>query len=242
MDNSYSKNKASTFNASANIDYKILDWLNYQLVGSLSQSTNDMESFLGERTSTIEMLYRGYPVGGAEPGSDLFKAALLPFGGQLTTNNSSMLSLNMQHKLVASKTFNEIHRFNMMLGMEVRSSKSKGKANNVWGFVPERGESLVSPSLPEDVTPIGGAQSIGWGALRQLFEGGWSSTNTTSNYMSFFGTFAYSLMNRYVVNMNIRSDASNRFGQDGNKQFDPTYSFGISWKIAEEKFIKDHVK
>lgn len=242
MDNSYSKNKASTFNASANIDYKVLDWLNYQLVGSLSQSTNDMESFLGERTSTIEMLYRGYPVGGAEPGSDLFKAALLPFGGQLTNNNSSMLSLNMQHKLVASKTFNEIHRFNMMLGMEVRSSKSKGKANNVWGFVPERGESLVSPSLPEDVTPIGGAQSIGWGALRQLFEGGWSSTNTTSNYMSFFGTFAYSLMNRYVVNMNVRSDASNRFGQDVNKQFDPTYSFGFSWKIAEEKFIKDHVK
>ncbi len=242
MDNSYSKNRATSFNASANISYKLFDWLNYELVGSVAQSINDTESFLGERTSTIEMHYRGYPVGGAEPGSELYKAALLPFGGQLSNNNSTMTSYNMQHKLVASHTFNEIHRLNGMLGMEMRSSKTRGKSNTVWGYVPERGETLVSPSLPEDIEPIGGSMSIGWGALRQLFEGGWSSTNVTSNYMSLFGTLAYSLSNRYVLNMNIRSDASNRFGQDVKKQFDPTYSFGFSWKIAEESFIKNNVE
>lgn len=242
MDNSYSKNRATTFNASANISYKLFDWLTYELVGSISQSVNDTESFLGEATSTIERNYRGYPVGGAEVGSDLYKAALMPFGGQLKTNNSTMTSYNMQHKLVASHTFNEIHRLNGMLGMELRSAKTHGKGNTVWGYVPERGESLVSPSLPEDIVPIGGTAQIGWGALSQLYQGGWSSTNITSNYVSLFGTLAYSLMNRYVVNMNIRSDASNRFGQDVRKRFDPTYSFGASWKIAEEDFIKDNIE
>lgn len=241
MDNSYSKNRGTSFNVSANISYKLFDWLNYELVGSIAQSVNDTEGYLGERTSAIERQYRGYPVGGAEPGSELYKAALMPFGGQLSTNNSTMTSYNMQHKLVASHTFNEIHRLNGMLGMEIRSAKTRGKGNNVWGYLPERGESLVSPSLPEDIEPIGGSMQIGWGALNQLYQGGWSSTNVTSNYVSLFGTLAYSLMNRYVVNMNIRSDASNRFGQDVRKQFDPTYSFGFSWKIAEESFIKDNI-
>ena len=36
------------------------------------------------------------------------------------------------------------------------------------------------------------------------------------NYLSIFATLAYSLKNRYVVNANIRNDASNRFGQDAN--------------------------
>ena len=208
----------------------------------MSYSGNDSEGYRGERTSYIERNFRGYAVGAAEPGSDLYKAALMPFGGQLNTNSMGMTSLDMQHKLVASHTFNEIHRLNGMFGWEMRSSKSTGKANTVWGYVPERGESLISPSLPEDIVVIGGNQSIGWGALRNLYEGGWSSTNVTSNYMSFFGTLAYSLMNRYVLNANIRSDASNRFGQDVKKQFDPTYSFGFSWKVGEEEWFKNNVK
>ncbi len=242
MDNSYSKNRGNTFNVSANLDFQLFPWLSYQVVGSMAYSGNAAESYQGERTSAIEQLYRGYPVGGAEPGSDLYKAALMPFGGKLTNNNNDMTSLDMQHKLVASHTFNEIHRLNGMFGWEMRSAKTNGKNTTAFGYVPERGESLIAPSQPEDIVPIGGTQSIGWGALRQLYEGGWSSTNVTSNYMSFFGTVAYSLMNRYVVNANIRSDASNRFGQDVKKQFDPTYSFGFSWKIAEEKFFKEHVK
>ena len=242
MDNSYSKNRGNTFNVSANLDFQVLKWLNYQIVGSMQHSDNSSEGYKGERTAYIECNYRGYAVGAAEPGDALYKAALLPYGGQLTNNNTTMNSLDMQHRLVAGHTFNDIHRLNGMLGFEMRSAKTYGKGTNVWGYVPERGESLIAPSKPEDIVPIGGEQSIGWGAFKNLFEGGWNSVNNTSNYVSLFATAAYSLMNRYVVNMNIRSDASNRFGQDKRKQFDPTYSFGFSWKIAEENFFKEHVK
>lgn len=48
--------------------------------------------------------------------------------------------------------------------------------------------------------------------------------------------------NRYVVNANIRNDASNRFGQDANHRIDPTYSFGFSWRASEEDFMKKYVK
>ena len=239
MANSYSSNRGTMFNASTNISYKILSWLTYQATGSISLSTNTSESYAGEKTSQVEQLYRGYPYGSEKAGSEKYNAALMPFGGVLNQSNSQTLSYSTSHRLAFSKEFNENHRLNAMLGMEIRSSEGESDGNTVWGYVPERGEIIVSPTLPENFKPIGTDINIGWGALTQLYNGGWSKTSTVTNYMSFFATVAYSLMNRYVVNVNVRSDASNRFGQDVNKQFDPTWSFGASWKIAQEPIVAE---
>lgn len=58
-------------------------------------------------------------------------------------------------------------------------------------------------------------------------EAGWSRSTLTDNKFSLFATLAYSYKNRYVLNASIRNDASNRFGQDQNKRFDPTYLSGF---------------
>ena len=240
MENSYSKNMGTNFNASVNLSFKILDWLTYNGTASMAFSGNDSESYSGEKTSRVEQLYRGYPYGTEKAGSDRFNAALMPYGGILNQANSQSVSYSTSHRLQFSKEFNENHRLNAMLGMEIRSSESTSNGNTVWGYVPERGSILVSPTLPENFKPIGSiSDNIGWGALSSLYNGGWSKISTTTNYMSFFATMAYALKNRYVVNVNVRTDASNRFGQDVNKQFDPTWSFGASWKIAQEPIVMD---
>ena len=241
MDNSYSSNRGTNFNASVNISYKILDWLTYQGTASMAYSGNESESFSGEKTSRIEQLYRGYAYGTEKAGSDRFNAALMPYGGILNQANSQSVSYNTSHRLQFSKELKKIHRINAMLGVEVRSSESVSKGNTAWGYVPERGSILVSPTLPENFKPIGSDVNIGWGALSTLYNGGWSKISTTTNYMSFFATLAYSLHNRYVFNVNVRSDASNRFGQDVNKQFDPTWSFGASWRVSNENFVVEHL-
>lgn len=51
-------------------------------------------------------------------------------------------------------------------------------------------------------------------------------------------TVAYSLKNRYVFNFSMRNDESNRFGQDVNNRFDPTYSFGLSWRMMDEPWLE----
>ena len=242
MENSYSHNRGTMFNVSLNVSYKLLSWLTYQGTASMSLNGNKSESFAGEKTALVERLYRGYPYGSEKAGSEKFNAALMPYGGVLNQANTQTLSYSTSHRLQFSKEFNENHRLNAMLGLEIRSSEGESDGNTVWGYVPERGEIIVSPTLPEDFKPIGTDTNIGWGALSQLYRGGWSKVSTTTNYMSFFATVAYSLMNRYVVNINVRSDASNRFGQDVNKQFDPTWSFGASWKIAQEPFIAEHLE
>ena len=237
MENSYSANRGTNFNASVNLSYKILSWLTYQGTASMAITNNKSESYAGEKTSRVEQLYRGYPYGSEKAGSDKFNAALMPYGGVLHQANSQGVSYSTSHRLQFSKEFTQNHRLNAMLGMEIRSSESVSEGNTVWGYVPERGSILVSPTIPGNFKPIGSDVTIGWGALAQLYNGAWNKMSTTTNYLSFFATLAYAFKNRYVININVRSDASNRFGQDVNKQFDPTWSFGASWKIAQEPFM-----
>lgn len=40
------------------------------------------------------------------------------------------------------------------------------------------------------------------------------------------------------MNANVRNDRSNRFGQDTNRTFDPTYSFGLAWRLSDEPWMK----
>lgn len=239
LENSYSTNAATRFSGSIDLDWKIIKGLNYQFVVSYANSKNDTEAFAGEKTAYIETTYRGYPYGSTEVGSALYNAAMLPFGGELTNYGMKSVSYNMQHKLQASYTIAEKHRINALGGLEVRSEQYRNAATTAYGYVPERGEILITPTYPAEITPIGTVQDTQLGALTNLYEGGkWSRTTMDNNYVSMFGILAYSFDNRYVLNANIRADASNRFGQDVSKRFEPTYSFGFSWHAGEEKFIK----
>lgn len=242
IDNSYSKNKSSSYSFSVNLDVKIFDWLTYQLVGNMGTSSNTTDVYDGETTSYIERNYRGYAAGTEKPGSEKFKAALMPFGGLLRINNSRSTSYDMQHKLVFQKTFNEIHRFNAMAAMQMRSVASKSSSTTMFGYEPNRGEIMVSPAYPKDIVPIGGTSTVYWGALDYLYNsGGLRSYNYTSNYLSYFATAAYSLKDTYVFNANVRQDASNRFGQDTNHKFNPTYSFGFNWRMGEMGFVRNYM-
>ncbi len=241
LENTYSTNCGTMFNASANVSYKILNWLTYQGTVNMALNTNKSESYMGEKSSQVETKYRGYAYGAEESGSRKYNAALLPHGGVLKQAMSQSVSYSTSHRLQFAKEFNENNRLNVMLGMEVRSATGVSDGNTVWGYLPERGEKLMQPALPEKFQPIG-EQSMGLGVFEELYKNSaWSKTSTVTNYMSFFGIAAYSFKNRYVINLNIRSDASNRFGQDVNKQFDPTWSAGFAWKVAQEPFMIKYV-
>lgn len=242
INNSYSKNRGIVYNVSANVDFKIYDGLSYQFVGSVSSSSNTLEGYMGEKTSYIEQNYRGYPAGSQTADTDYYKAALLPKGGQLNTSNTSTNTYSMQHKLVYSKQFNDNHRLNVMAGFELRSAKTNGVRNTVWGYEPDRGQQLVTPTYPQNIVPIGSSADVQWGVVNELYSNrAWNKTAATNNQVSYYGMVAYSLMNRYVFNANFRNDASNRFGQDTNHQFNPTYSFGAQWRVAQENFVREHI-
>lgn len=242
VENSGSSIGNSRFGANMNLNWKMTKCLEYQFTGGFSSNYSSSESYRTEQTFGIASAYRGYDFGTEMPGSPSFKAAVLPFGGERYSNNARQSSYNIQNKILFNKEFNEKHRLNVMIATEVRSSMNNNEENTVYGYTPNRGETIQKPTNPTDIVPIGSGGtdlSKGYGILGKLYGGSWKKTNKTDNYFSLFATAAYNFDSRFVVNFNIRNDASNRFGQDTNRRFDPTYSLGGSWRATEESWLEN---
>ena len=239
MEHSYSKNKSSQVNGILNFAWEILPGLKYEFVGGINNNTSVAESYAGEQTNYIAGLYRGYDYGTETYGSEKYNAAALPYGGELYNRTSDVLSWNIQNKLIFMRSFKENHRLNVLIGTETVSSRTSDRSSTIYGYVKERGESIMRPTPLDELKPIGNAPIVGWGILDKLYDGsGWTRTSQLSNSFSVFATLAYVFKDRYVLNASIRNDASNRFGQNQNKRFDPTYSFGLSWNAAHEPWMQ----
>lgn len=241
--NSTSLTENLRFAANADLNWNILPWLTYNFTGGYNYSNNSMSSYMSEKTFYVANTYRGYDYGSALPESDDFKAAVLPFGGEYFTNDARQLSYNLQNKFSLFWNFKNNSRLNVLLGHELRSGTNISTANTVWGYSKERGEVIIKPTLPSDLVPTAGSSYTytGYGILDNLYNYRWKRLNQTNNFMSLFATLAYTFDEKYVVNASIRNDFSNRFGQDVNKRIDPTYSFGFSWRMGEEKFMKKYL-
>lgn len=236
-DNSYSKDQAESSNLTLNFSWNILPSLQYEFVGGYSSTSSNAESYAGEKTYYIADLYRGYDYNSVNPGSEAFNRAEMRFGGEYFHSNEHNINYNIQNKLLWSKTFNDNHRLNAMVALEVRSTQSNQISNTVYGYTPDRGDGLSMPTTPTQMEENGWDVSD-WGVFTNLYNGAWEKRKNTENYVSYMATLAYSLKNRYVFNANVRSDASNRFGEYSNHRFNPTYSFGFSWQIAQEPILQ----
>ena len=184
-DNSGSKARSNFMSASLDVNWHVLDWLTYQFTGGYSTNNSTNESWATEHTYHIANLYRGYDFNSVTPTSADFKAAQLPFGGRLYTNDNNQYSYNIQNKLQFSKAFNPNNRLNALLGMELRSSTAKGTANTVWGYVPDRGERIVAPTIPSQVVSPGGSSNR-LGNIKRYFmtEVGKEQTIPTTSFRS----------------------------------------------------------
>ena len=98
-----------------------------------------------------------------------------------------------------------------------------------YGYLYYRGEKFAT--VPTEVTPVKGLYTNSQD-LHEEMRSAASITNTKSNTLSEYFTAVYGYDERYVLNLNMRLDASNRFGQDKNKRFNPSFSLGAKWRIG----------
>lgn len=239
-DNTSAEMNMKRISAAITLNWKILSWLDYNFSGGYTSNTNISEQVMGERTYAAALKYRGYDYGTENGTTDLYKAAWYPLGGKLITSNGAQTSYNLQNKFLFNKTFNDgNHRFNAMLAYEIRSAESLTLTSSRAGYVPDRGDRFTDPTLYRDFVPMNGAAMPLYGMPIDMET---SRYRLVSNFMSVFATATYMIKSRYVFNATVRNDFSNKFGQDVNRRLDPTYSFGVSWRACEEKFIRNSEK
>ena len=147
------------------------------------------------------------------------------------TENATTNTWSVRNSLVFNKLFKDVHSVTLQVGFEVSSNTATGSRNTRYGYLRYRGEAFAS--VPTTYTTVYNAVAQ-QNPLLNTMRTASSVTNRENNYVSEFLTAVYSFDNRYVVNFNARLDASNRFGQDKNDRFEPTWSIGAKWRVGSE--------
>lgn len=230
LEQSGNSNKLNSINFSGNLEYKFLKDFTFQSLLGYGYNQTNGETYATERSNVITQT-RGFEYGGSLPGSLAYLASPLPVGGVLNTYNVNNQTVTFRNNLNYAKRFRDgKDGFNVMVGQEIRSSKYDGFRQTNYGYLPDRGKSFAQ--VPTSYTNANVViQNV---LLNTMIP---TVTDRVSNYLSYFGTATYNFNQKYVINANIRTDASNRFGQYSNHRFLPIWSIGGKWNIAEESFF-----
>ena len=234
IDNTGTKTIGSTLQASMNLRMKLINNLELQAMGSYQIGNQKIKSWATQYSHYITNI-RGYESGEVLPDSPEQHASALPFGGLLQTDEALTRSYSFRTALLYHRTFSQDHRLTVNLGFEMQSNNLDGNTNARYGYLYFRGETFAA--VPTSVIKMPTITFANSWDLHEDMKNAAKITTTKNNTVSEYLTAVYGFKERYVVNFNARLDASNRFGQDNNKKFNPSWSVGAKWRIGNEPFM-----
>jgi TonB-linked SusC/RagA family outer membrane protein len=144
-------------------------------------------------------------------------------GGYRKFRSSNNSSLTFRNQLSYMQTLAGEHRFDVMIGQEIRTSNYEVETTEIYGYAHDRGH-----------------QQIPQYALQEyLGRPAWTQDVNKTAALSWYGTAGYSFRDRYTISINGRVDGSNRFGIKTNDLFQPLWAVGANYQIKEEEFMKE---
>ena len=223
--------RTSAINANLNLTWEIFKGLKFETTFGYGYTSSLGETWATEYSAYITQM-RGYEFGAYGPNDLEYQRSRLPHGGELAIAEYRNESYTWRNQFSYVKNYG-LHLVTAMVGQEVKSTKYNGYTQTLYGYLPGRGKTVLNP--PGAILNNSGSATI----ANSLVEENTKMTikDNTSNVLSFYGAFTYTFDERYVLNASIRSDASNRFGQDENKKFNPSLSIGVKWRIGNEPFM-----
>ena len=232
IDNTGYTNKTQTLRSNIDLNLKLTKGLQFQSLFSYSLSGSNVRSYATELSHYITSV-RGYEFGTVLPGSVTERSSYLPHGGLIQLENAMSSSWTFRNSLVYNERFKDKHTVTLQFGVELRSSLMDGNRSTQYGYLRYRGETFAP--VPETYLPTNGVAAVN--PLHASMRTFARITNTVNNYFSEYFTAVYNYDGRYVLSCSARLDASNRFGQDQNKRFEPNWSAGVKWRLGNENFM-----
>lgn len=229
LEHTGSRNSTRTWGTTIDVKWQIIPGLEYQGLLSYTSSSADSKKYADERSFYITRI-RAYEYGSVAATSDEAKQTPLPNGGILETDLANNTSVMVRNSLVYDRLFGDKHKVTLQLGIETNAVKTKGNTLKRYGYLPDRGETFTAP--PSFYLDIDGTQKDN----SYFVNGEATILNRVDNKLSEYMLAVYTYDDRYVLNFSARLDASNRFAQDKNKRFEPTWSIGAKWRVARESF------
>ena len=209
------------------LDWRPWDWLKISGLGGINLNNSKQNQWADEQSFYISRM-RMTPFGvRADNQENFMQKTELPIGGTLNTETNATTRYSWRTSIDFNKTFGR-HAIFATAGNELSSVVYDGVQSLRLGYMPFRGKTFANielSSYPEYTKLIqSSADKI---------------TDNSINTLSLYSSVTYSYLNRYIANFNIRTDGSNRFGQDKNARFLPVWSVSGRWNAADEPFIRN---
>ena len=187
-----------SYNFYAALDWNIIKQLRAHFEGGYAYAFNETKNWYGSTTTQASYV-------GGLPLADWQKV------NQRTLRESATLTYD--------ETFNKIHRLNVMIGQEYKSTR--GDNNSMSGN---------NYSMAYDAEGV--FANFGSGAIASIG----SLFSPDDNTVSFFSRINYTLLDRYLLTLTFREDGSSRFGDGHQWGFFPAAA--ASWRIIEEPWME----
>ena len=157
-----------------------------------------------------------------DPDSRLGSTTVQGNQGQLDKARLSRTWITMSHLADYKKTFNDVHRFNVIVGQEFR--KRYIDNFNLSGFGLTGGLTTISGITEGSADSPDFIPTIGGSFLQKALT-------------SYFGRVNYTNNDKYNITLGIRRDGSSIFGD--NNRWGNFWNAGVSWVINRERFMSD---
>ena len=187
------------FNFTGSLDWEIIDGLTYRFEGGYRYGFDEVQNYWGEYTTTASYV-------GGEPLVDWEKA-----------NSRKM----RQAQTITYKfDFNEIHKFNILVGQEFVSSQGDNSY-------------IYATNYSSDLDPdrIFANMGLSDGTIKIS-----SAVSDENNLASFFGRLGYNFNDRYLLTLTARADGSSKFPSKNHWGFFPAAA--LAWRVSEEPFME----
>lgn len=240
------ENKSDELNLSVNLTWQLYPYLNLVITPAWSRGTNRNQLWADEESWNVALIRGGdYGYSDNEEVSGLMEyISPLPHGGILDYVKNTRQSYTLKGLLNFKKVYGTIkyHSFSVALGTEIRKNKYTGQQGMEIGFSRRKNTQVIHDytSLEERFQQV-----------QALFPGIRLTTNPNQafpkhstqlidhveNTFSLYGMLGYTFDSRYTLCINVRNDASNRFGEHTNNRFYPVWSSGLRWDMHQEKWF-----
>lgn len=154
---------------------------------------------------------------------DYYAVEVWKDGGYRKGKNSVNGSITFRNQIMYNPLFKDKHYLNLMIGQEVRKSKTEEETTQVYGYAHDRGHQQV-PQFE---------------LMKKMGIPYWTERLDEAAAISYFGSLNYTYDNRYTFSFNARTDGSNRFGLKSNKLFQPLWAVGANYQLKEEEYLRD---
>jgi len=136
-----------------------------------------------------------------------------PINGSATSALTRNVTLITEQLLTYNKNFNKNNSLNVIAGNSVQKETFENTTITGTGFPTDQFTRIASAAVQTG-----------------------SSSFSSASLLSYFSRASYTYSRKYTLDINLRADASSRFGKDNRWGYFP--AAGFSWRAGQEDFIK----